>query len=284
MFILLLPSCGDKDDDKKDERSPRLRQMSIRYVVDNFQIDYTVSTMFLYNNDNQLIAMVGIASDDSIVIQYDSEGRIREAVFYDSEVDYNHFVYSWSGNIVTVMEADNTDVKAVFEIDNNGRVVRMEYYVLNENQWLMSYFVLYNWVEDNLVSTETWDSYAKSGTHPGGAHHLPFMFPELQKPASNKELLSLLKQDFTKVSDEFYTYDDKINPFKDFQIYKYTDGFPSNSLNNIVASVSNIYNNSGEIESTNNYSYSYTYSNNNYPLVSSSMFANRSVTSTFIYE
>lgn len=284
LLILLLPSCGDKNDDKKDKRAPRLRQMTMRYISDNPQWEESDSALFLYNNNNQLIAMVGLATEDSIGAQYDSEGRISSATFVDIDGEYSTITYSWAGNKMTLTETDYADAKAVFEINGDGRVVRMESYFLNEGQWLMVRYVLYNWSEGNLVSTEAWQSYSKNGTHQKGSNHFPFIKPELQRPDSGNENLFLLKNDFIKDSDVFYTYDNKNNPFKDFQLYRFSEVAHYSSANNALSSVRNGYNFSGEVIETYTDNYNFTYNSENYPLVRSESDFDWTITETYLYE
>jgi hypothetical protein len=284
LFILLLTSCGGKDDDKKDERSPRLRQMNMRYISDDPQWDESDSALFLYNSNNQLIAMVGLATEDSIGVQYDSEGRINDVVFLNSDSEDNHITYSWAGNKMTMTETDYADSKAVFEVNGDGRVVRMESYFLNEGQWHMVRYVLYNWSEGNMVSTETWQSYSKIGTHQKGLRHFPFIKPELQRPASGNDNLLLLKNDFIKDSEEFYTYDNKNNPFKDFQLYRFSEVAYYSSANNVVSSIRNGYNFSGEVIETYTDNYNFTYNSENYPLVRSESDFSWTITESYLYE
>jgi hypothetical protein len=286
LLAIMITSCGDKDDNKKDERSPRLNQMIFHYVSDNSQWENSDSVLFQYNNNNQLIAMVGLASEDSVSIQYNSEGRISEAVYINSDGEFNTMNYSWSGNRMTMTETVYADAKAVFEINSEGRVVRTETYFLNlnEGQWHMVRYILYNWAEGNLVSTETWQSYSKSGTHQLRPHHFPFVWPELQRPASNSENIVLLKSDFRKDSEVFYTYDNKNNPYKDIQLYKFSGMAQYSSANNVLSSVRNGFNSSGEVYETYTDNYIFTYNPENYPLVRSESDFDWTITETYLYE
>lgn len=286
MLVLMIASCGDKDDDKKDERSPRLNQMIFHYVSDNPQWDESDTVHFQYNTNNHLIAMAGRATEDSISIQYDSEGRISSATFFGDEVENSTTTYSWSGNKMTMAEIDYADVKVVFEINSEVRVVRTETYFLNlnEGQWHMVRYMLYNWAEGNLVSMETWQSYSKSGTHQLRPNHFPFVWPELQRPASNSENIVLLKSDFRKDSEVFYTYDNKNNPFRNFQLYRFSEVAYYSSANNVLSSVTNSFDYSGEIYGSYTFNYSFNYNSENYPLVRSQSDFDWSITESYFYE
>jgi hypothetical protein len=284
LLALMIISCGDKDDNKIVERSPRLRQMTFHYVSENPQSEDSDSVLFQYNNNNQLIAMGRLESNDSIGIQYDSRGRISSAAFLNAESEFNTRTFSWSGNTVTITESDYADAKAVFEINGVGRVVRTETHFLNEGQWHMVYYMLYHWTEGNLVSTESWQSYSKSGINHKDPHHFPFILPELQRPASENENLLLRKSDFRKDSEVFYTYDNKSNPYKDIQLYKFSGKGYYNSANNLRSSVRTGFDISGEPYETYTENYTYTYNSENYPLVRSESDFAWSITETYFYE
>ncbi|MBK6966882.1 MAG: hypothetical protein IPH20_24020 [Bacteroidales bacterium] len=284
LFILLLTSCGDKNDDKKDERAPRLRQMNMQYISDDPHWESSDSALFRYNDENQLIAMAGLATVDSISIQYDSEGRISTATFFDDDGVYSIITYSWAGNKMTMTEADYAVAKSVFEVNGDGRIVRMESYFLNEDQWHMVSYVIYNWSEGNLVSTETWQSYSKNGTHQKGSHNFPFMKPELLRLTSGKENLLLLKNDFIKDAEVFYTYDNKNNPFKDLQLYRFSEVAYYSSVNNVLSSIRNGFNISGEVIETYTDDYNFTYNPENYPLIRTESDFSWSITETYLYE
>lgn len=238
LFILLLTSCGDRDDDKKDERELRIKQVTLRNISFKPQWqEFVDSVQFYYDTNNLIIAESGIR-EESITLKYDSVGRISIVKFMNYENEYNARAYSWAGNILTLTETDNTDRKTVFEINSEGRVKRMESYIYLSPDWYLHYYVLYTWANDNLVSTETWIA---------GAN-----------------------QSFRKESEKFYTYDTKINPFKDYQLYRFSEIAYSSSANNLI--------------STQEKSFLYTYSTANYPLVMSEFGNDWSSTTTYFYE
>jgi len=282
--ILMLTSCGDKDEDKKDERSPRLRQMSMQYIAENPHWEESDSALFLYNVNNQLVTMIGLATEDSISVQYDSEGRISSGSFFDVEGEHSTIAYSWAGNKMTMTETEYADAKVVFEVNSEGRVVRMETFFLNDGQWHMVRYMLYNWTEGNLVSTEAWQSFAKSATPEMSSPHFPFIRPEIQRPASDNENLLLLKNDFIKDSEVFYTYDNKNNPFKDFQLYRFSEVAFYSSVNNVLSSIRNGFNFSGEVYETYTEDYNFSYNSDNYPVVRSESDFDWSITETYLYE
>jgi hypothetical protein len=258
--------------------------MTFHYVSENPQWENSDSVLFQYNNNNQLIAMGRLESNDSIGIQYDSRGRISSAAFLNAESEFNTRTYSWSGNTVTITESDYADAKAVFEINGVGRVVRTETHFLNEGQWHMVYYMLYNWTEGNLVSTESWQSYSKIENLYMGSNNFPFILPELPGPDSNNESFLMLKNNFKKDSEVHYTYDNKNNPYKDNQLYKFSGMGYYSSANNVRSSVRNGFDISGEVYETYTNNYSFTYNSENYPLVRSESDFAWSITETYLYE
>jgi len=224
------------------------------------------SGQFFYNSNNQMIAMVGSDAEDSISFQYNSSGNIANAAFISGgDTEYN-LVFTWAGNKVTMAESDYPNGKAVFELNSVGQITRLESFSLYAGLWEMEFYMLYNWQNDNLISTETWTATWKSSAVEHKKHHSILSFPAVQQSSQPGNVHpGILKQDFFKEVTETFSYDSNINPYKDFQIYKYSEVGFYNSQNNVVSAFLTYFNQSGGVEDTYSENYDFIYNPDTYP-------------------
>ena len=290
LSMFLITSCGDPEDDK-ETRGPRLKQVISEMEAYDPEMTETDSIHFLYNAGNQLIAMVGNQSGDSISMFYNQDGTISKAEIRGMDDDNYTMMYAWSGNKLTLTETDYPDGKAVIDLNSNGQIVRMESWDFYEQQWILGFYIVYTWAENNLISEETWYPadissyfrYQSKGTPPAGASikYSP------RSVLRNNHLYGKtrnLKQDFVREVVVTYTYDNKINPLKDFQIYKFSEIAFYSSVNNMISDEIVVYNSSGGIEETYEDSYTFTYNTENYPLSKLEDYITWSFSETYQYE
>lgn len=285
ILVLMLASCGDKDkDDPKDQRSPRLKKMVIRDISLEPPMEESDSVRFLYDNNNRLIAMAGYGTGDSISFQYNADGRIVKTGFFTADLDNFIIQYVWSGNTVTMTQPDSPNGKAIFELNSDSKITRLDSYALVNQQWILQYYMLYNWQGGNLVSAEAWSAIGKSTTFPAKYPRSVFSIPALLKVNPDSDFTRLLKQDFVKESEQLYTYDNKINPFKDVQIYQFSEVGYFDSENNVTTVVSNAYNLSGVIEDSYTDNYSFIYNPENFPLSKTLSYSSWTSSENYQYE
>ena len=236
-FMLLLVSSCDKKEDNNDKRTLRIRQTESETIWGNFLSKDTLN--FKYNSKNQLVYLVSNDPENFTEIQYNQDGTISQ--IRDEGPTYETVVnYEWSGNMVTTFGWLYVDYKNVYELNIEGKIKRLVIYHHNSQDWLMYSYVIFNWLDGNLISTETWK--AKTELHIGQ------------------------KTEFIKSSSVQYTYDKFINPYMMYPLFAFdVKGWEINSKNNLLSKTYFKFEDDG-FPQMDMEEYSYTYNNLNYPL------------------
>lgn len=193
---------------------------------------------FKYNSKNQLVYLLSNDSEDSTVIQYNHDGTISQTrhEFFTDETVVN---YEWSGKMVTPFGWFYVEYKNVYELNLEGKIKRLDIYHSYSNDWILYSYVIFNWQDGNLISTETWND--------------------------STELHIGKKTEFIKSSSIKYTYDKFNNPYMMYPLFAFdVKGWEINSKNNLLSKTYFKFEDDG-FPQMDMEEYSYTYNSLNYP-------------------
>ncbi len=266
-LLLLVSSCDKKEDNNNDKLPPRLKLVVDEQLLLPSSENTFDTTWFEYNNINQLTTIIEGYISLTGRLEYNTDGTLREMKMFTHDELLVNYNYSWSGNKITYTESDRPNFKVVCLMNPEKQVVRLDEYILEQEEWLMDRYTINYWLNDNLVSTETWRSVVYHSSSKAGKALFPLLSGIYIEPKSTMENRGDQKLDFLKVLSASYEYDDKINPYQEFQLLKFTDGHPLNSKNNTLITTNYLYNWDGTIADSSKEEYTYSYNEQNYPLV-----------------
>jgi|GEM_PF-1270597 len=284
LFSVILLSCGDKDKYPVNQRGPRLSKMVQRFESSNPTYIELDSAKFLYNDKNILKSMSSFDGVDSIAFVYTTNGSLTQCGFYSQGTEEELIKFAWDGAIITMTDNSTTNTKAVFQLGSDGHVNRIDTYFLLNQSWVLRSYLVYTWVNGNLILSEYWET---NGIQSKLANKV---VPELL--FSEHIFKTLLAPDssfsdkgtFYKKASTSYTYDNLTNPYRDFQIYKFSEIGYYNSLNNAIGIVTNLYSSSGVVTGTESTAYTFTPNAVNYPSLKSLFSADYIFTEQYTYE
>jgi hypothetical protein len=283
-FMLLLVSSCDKKDEPNDQKTLRIKQL-INEFIEETPFSISSDTLhFEYNDKNQLIAVRVDKYQQSYNFEYNPDGTISEAEYNADEEQSITTFFAWSGNKVTVTESLSTKRKTVFEVNAEKEILREEYYFLDQEKWIMFYYTINNWHNGNLISTEAWRSTDYQNSKNPEKGRSPFLFNSIWESFDNNAFEGNAKADFFKHASQSHTYDDKINPFKDVPMFRWSEGHTFTSENNILSTTSYSYYLTGSIEDSSIVKCSYSYNAENYPLIRSEVHPQYTYNQIFQYE
>lgn len=244
---LAISSCDlKKDDDDPIVRDPRLKEIKY-YYEDNYPGSGDSSVIAVTYNDRNLVKRMA-DTVGSLEMDYDEYGYIHQMQFREKDEDDLFIDYVWTDNTVTLTQSDYPFGKLVFQLNSDGHVVRMDSYTLVELLWFPDYHTLYFWENHNLVRTELWEQVGMAGS---GMHVRPKGFPltysDFEAYFSKKNAANV-KQEFYKSVVVEFNYDDKKNPFRDIQLYWFTEIGYYASVNNVKSFTSTVYRTNGETD------------------------------------
>jgi hypothetical protein len=235
--LLLLVACGKDDSITK---KPEHLLTKVTSISDNSQsiINYE------YDSNNNLVK--SFSESDLGMMEttyvYDDNGRMIQKLYYlngnliekkeylrtDTSITEQGYLIGYKNTWI------QTEEKRVLNIDKDQNIVKMQYFQMQENNWVSAFYFLYFWESGNMVKEEFW--------------------------ASSSGKLGTLKNNSTYSNELIHTmnctYDNKNNPNK--EIYNL---FPTPSSKNNVIKYEQVRDNIIIWESE----YYFEYDEKNYP-------------------
>ncbi len=260
---LTVSSCDlKKDDEDTIVRDPRLREFRYYYEDDYPGSDDSSVISVTYNDRNLVKSMADTIV--SLEIDYDERGLILQMRVQEKE-EQDYFIdYVWSDNSVTLTESEYPNGKLVFQLNTDGNVVRMDSYSMFELQWYLNWYTVYFWENHNLVRTEFWEPLDKESSVKNNRYRpFPLMISDFKALFGGKNVTGA-KQNFYKSVVVEYNYDAKKNPFRDIQLYWFTEVGYYASVNNVKSYTSTVYRTNGETDGVYNSEFTLNYNQGNY--------------------
>lgn len=208
-----------------------------------------------------------------LLVYRDLDYRYSEKYYYNSsekleKKDYFYFgdlsgsySYLWEGKTISKFLNDYTHLKILFHLNETGEIMSMGGYYFYDNNWVKTYYYSYLWENGNLIKKE--------------AYAIPEYFSLLKgsildQPVNERELDILIAenlshivdQEYEKLWDIIYSYDDKINPLRGIQSAQ-LETPEEYSKNNILSFVKTNYTYPYRIDTI---TYNYYYNQNNCPI------------------
>lgn len=251
-FLFISTSCtkdadDDTDENQNNQRLPRICRLK-SLETENGLIQDSSNAVFIYNKSNFLVTICGSEEGDSITIQYDADGRVNHTTYFDSQGITYELNYKRIADKVIVTSTNVTDRQLVYTVDADGNVSRMEIKQLINQQWIVLSYVDFVWQQGNLSVLTYYNKVAgkhgclekSSGIWSVFANSILYCFGENEIDDFNRE-------GFYKSMERIFTYDNKKNPFKDFQIFRYSEAGFYAGENNVVALIERYYDSSGDL-------------------------------------
>ena len=289
LFLFIGASCTKDADDDNDEnqnnhRIPRICRLK-SLETENGIIQDSSTAVFIYNKGNLLVSICGSAEGDSITIEYDSDGRVNHTTYFDNQGITYELNYKRIADRVIVTSTNVTDRQLVYTLDVDGNVSRLEVKQLINQQWIVFTYVDFVWQQGNLSALTYYNKVSgkygcpekSSGIWSVLANSIFYCFGENETDDSNRE-------GFYKIMERSFTYDSKKNPFKDFQIFRYSEAGFYAGENNVVTINERYFDPSGElIESYGDESF-FTYNSHDFPVEMNQADTGWSYKESYFYE
>jgi hypothetical protein len=289
IFLFIGTSCTKDADDDNDENQINQRQPRICRLksleTENGSIQDSSTAVFIYNNGNLLVSIGGSAEGDSITIKYDADGRVNKTTYYDTQGITYELNYKRIADRVIVTSTNVTDRQLVYTLDVDGNVSRLEVKQLINQQWIVLTYVDFVWQQGNLSALTYYNKVSgkngcpekSSGIWSVFANSIFYCFGETETDDSNRE-------GFYKSMERSFTYDSKKNPFKDFQIFRYSEaGFYAGD-NNVVTINERYFDPSGELIESYGDESSFTYNADDFPVEMNRVDTGWSYKESYFYE
>lgn len=289
IFLFIGTSCTKDADDDNDENQINQRQPRICRLksleTENGSIQDSSTAVFIYNNGNLLVSIGGSAEGDSITIKYDADGRVNKTTYYDTQGITYELNYKRIADRVIVTSTNVTDRQLVYTLDVDGNVSRLEVKQLINQQWIVLTYVDFVWQQGNLSALTYYNKVSgkygcpekSSGIWSVFANSIFYCFGENETDDFNRE-------GFYKSMERSFTYDNMKNPFKDFQIFRYSEAGFYAGENNVVTINERYFDPSGElIESYGDESF-FTYNSHDFPVEMNQADTGWSYKESYFYE
>ncbi|GAP44759.1 hypothetical protein TBC1_12570 [Lentimicrobium saccharophilum] len=288
-FLFISTSCtkdadDDTDENQNNQRLPRICRLK-SLETENGLIQDSSNAVFIYNKSNFLVTICGSEEGDSITIQYDADGRVNHTTYFDSQGITYELNYKRIADKVIVTSSNVTDRQLVYTVDADGNVSRLEIKQLINQQWIVLSYVDFVWQQGNLSVLTYYNKVAgkhgcpekSSGIWSVFANSILYCFGENEIDDFNRE-------GFYKSMERIFTYDNKKNPFKDFQIFRYSEAGFYAGENNVVTLIERYYDSSGDlIDSYGDESF-FTYNSDDFPVEMNQADTGWSYKESYFYE
>jgi hypothetical protein len=274
----------DTDENQNNQRQPRICRLN-SLETENGLIQDSSTALFIYNKSNLLVSICGSEEGDSITIQYDADGRVNHTTYFDSQGISYALNYKRIADKIIVTSTNVTDRQLVYSTDADGNVSRLEVKQLINQQWIVLAYVDFVWQQGNLSSLTYYTKVSgkagcplkSSGIGAIIVNSIFYCFAEIENDDYNRE-------GFYKSVERIFTYDNKKNPFKDFQIFRYSEAGFYAGENNVVALIERYYDSSGELIDSYGDESIYSYNSDDFPVEMNQADTGWSYRESYFYE
>lgn len=255
LVLIFIMSCN-KDESSETLRKYRLAKITLIFKYST-EPDTSISRLFYTNTG--LLHKIETNRELTAECSYSDGKLVKLSIFDENHVETNYRSYSWNGNVITIEYSDIRDYKSIIHLNSDGEVILAESFYKIDGEWIKESYFNYEWDNGNLLKLESYqlrDEYkAKSPAKKSNNPIFTNLSTEqvcfsLRSPAARLE--------YNKVYEMKYTFDDKFNPYADFQ-YSQISHYPvSHSKNNILTfTLSHFYEDGSSRDEVIRYSYQY---------------------------